>query len=1048
LHAKPYVSIEEILNEIQDTSQPGETIISMLKEIARQYREKIRQELETRKYRDWYQHTLIPFSLEKVHWDETRLGFESTGDIDDLNEALKQQPQWIIMGEAGIGKTTLLEKFLIDSQDSFPILIKTTNNTEDPVEAIQNALMAVQLSISEEEITQGLKLKMFSILVDGLEERDSEKRNQIVKLCSTTVLKNIPVLVAVRETVYLNFPGDQRFPGHFKMLRLLPITSLKIHGYLNKRLSYAQGRKACKAIAEKGMTEIFRTPLILDMWLKYGASRGFPIPNSKMEILDHFFDAFFDEWEIPKIHKHHPSFIKKHVLLRLAQFLFEKKEYLVRRGEFEQFFYQTWNKIFEEYTGIGDPDSAFEVLIHHGLITPKGYYMGFAVPLYRDYFLIKGMEKTTLTSQEKQQLAEICIELNFDLKAKELYTEMGFDSDSYSTTKIAAAKFFRKHRELGKAAEIITSILPSRNPKPYQIYALILKDIGRYKESERQFKEGIAVDPKNASLYQAYSLMLMELGQYLEAEEQLKKGIKFDQNALLYQAYALMLKEMGQYPEAEKQFKKGIEVDPKNAPLYQAYALMLKEMGRFEDAALQMEHVLEIDPNIRNKITFLNILFYCLNRINEAEFLVYQILQNEKIEENAKRNLKLTQKLIQWRKDYLAGESEATKEYENFYQYSKGLIRNNNFEAAVKALKELCIKQPLDFKIHHNLGRALISQGDFEGIRFLEKSLELNPEPTLEILSKIFYSAIDAEHYDWVQIQLNPLLQKEPKNTELLRLQARLLAYKGHDEKAREIYEKAYSLAETTKMQARILRGQARMLRDQDHFEAWKQAEILLEKAWALEPQNPGTFNMRQEIRMKMNQPFEKKNIYQLIKERLEPGDIIEVKLQRFNKNQDIQCFYYGVPGNLPWHEIAETYEPFDTLQAVFSRLNEKGELNLEWSESILQNNKRKRHIEKIKFYQTQKELIKKSNIHVNQAVKAQIKDLKPFGITVQFQGFLGFIHRYNIAESINYHWKTFPLQEGDYLNAKIIDIQEDGKIQLALEELPGTSSSEKNPSN
>jgi hypothetical protein len=137
------------------------------------------------------------------------------------------------------------------------------------------------------------------------------------------------------------------------------------------------------------------------------------------------------------------------------------------------------------------------------------------------------------------------------------------------------------------------------------------------------------------------------------------------------------------------------------------------------------------------------------------------------------------------------------------------------------------------------------------------------------------------------------------------------------------------------------------MLIDQGSTENWRQAGILLEKAWVLEPQNPVTFRMRQELNKKMNQPFEKKSIYQLIKERLEPGDIIEVKLQGFNKNKNLQCFYYGVPCNLPWHEIAETYEPFETVQAVFSRLNEKGELNLEWSESILQNEKRKRHIKK-----------------------------------------------------------------------------------------------------
>ena len=847
------------------------------------------------------------------------MGFESTGDIADLNEALKQQSQWIIMGEAGIGKTTLLEKFLIDNQDSFPILIKTTNNTGNPVEAIQNALMAVHLSLSEEEIKQGLELKMFSMLVDGLEERDSEKREQIIKLCSTTVLKNIPVLVAVRETVYLNLPGDQRFPGHFKMLRLRPITSIKIRSYLDDRLGHDQAKQACKAIAEKELEEIFRTPLVLDMWLKYAAPRGFPIPNSKKEILDHFFDAFFDEWEIPKIHERHPSFIKKQILLSLAQFLFEKKEYLVKRGEFEKFFYQKWNKLLKEIPGIGQADTALEVVIQHGLITPKGHYMGFAVPLYRDYFVIKGMEKTTLSSQEKQQLAEICIELHFDLKAQEFYWEAAFDPGSNTTTRIAATLFFKNQGELEKAAKIIASVLPLRNPVPYQIYALILKDLGRYKE-------------------------------------------------------------------AEEQFKKGIEVDPKNAPLYQAYAIMLKEMGRFEDAALQMEYALEIEPNVKSKISFLNILFYCLNRIDEAESLVYQILQNEKIEGKNKTNLNLNQKLIKWRKDYLDGKPGALKDRTSLYQFVRGLIENRNLRVAESILRDMCHQhqQPSDFLTCQRLGRTLIQQKNREGIQFLEQALELNPDPPRDILYQILHAALAVEHDDWTQNQLDSFLQKEPENIELMRLQATLLAKKGHDEKARGIYKKAYCLTTTIEKSTTILREQARIMLDRDSTENWKQAETLLEKAWVLEPQNPGTFRMRQELYEKMNQPFEKKNIYQSIKERLEPGDIIEVKLQRFNKNQDIQCFYYGVPGNLKWHEIAETYEPFDTVQAVFSRLNEKGELNLEWPQLLLEEykcgrqkkiekqrqieeTKKKREEEKKLLFQNQRKLIKKTNLSVNQ---------------------------------------------------------------------------------
>ncbi len=557
----PYIPIDEILKETQVIGPDKGAIGLKLKEMARVYREKFRQELETRKYRDWYRyrHNLIPFALETVKPDETLLGLERVGDMADIEAAFQKQPHWIILGEAGIGKSTLLENYLIEPRHTWPVLFNTTNNLRDPVKGIQRALMAVQLSLSEEEIKTGLRLRAFSILIDGLEERDEEQKKEIIELCGAVELKDIPVLVAVRETVFLNLKGSMGLPAHYGMLRLRPITRAKIRPYLDSRLGQEKGQQACKAIADKEMADLFRTPLSLDIWLKYASSKDFFVPDSKMEILGHFFNSFFDEWEIPKVAGHHPAFLKERLLIRLAQFMFKEGKYMIQRGNFEDTFYRAWHEVLQDRPELTHFEPPLEVMIHHGLITPQGQYMGFSLPLYRDYFLIRGMEGAGFDSNEKGQLAGICVELNFISKAGELYWEAAFEPEAGISTKIAAALFFKNQEELDKAAKIIQTALPSRNPVLYQIYALILKGLDRFEEAEEMFKKGIAADDKHAPSYQALALMLKQMGRVEEAEEMFKKGIEADaKNAPLYQAYALMLKEMGRVEEAEAMFKKGL----------------------------------------------------------------------------------------------------------------------------------------------------------------------------------------------------------------------------------------------------------------------------------------------------------------------------------------------------------------------------------------------------------------------------------------------------------------------------------------------------------
>lgn len=351
-----------------------------------------------------------------------------------------------------------------------------------------------------------------------------------------------------------------------------------------------------------------------------------------------------------------------------------------------------------------------------------------------------------------------------------------------------------------------------------------------------------------------------------------------------------------------------------------------------------MEQAVKIDPDVRIKISFLNILFYCLNRLNEGESLASQLLQDKKIRGKKKKDLNKTLRLIRWRKEYQKGNPEAIENRTNLYQFSGKLLEHCNYDAAEIALKELYHRQHADFSTCQRLGRLLIRKGDNEGTRFLEEAMALNPEPDHDILYKIIYTAIAAGAYDWAQAQLAPFLQKEPLNSELLRLQAILLAKKGKYEDALKIYSSAYKLGADPGLKTTVLNEQARILLDRDNARDLQQAEILLEKAWVLEPGSMGTFNMRQELYSRLDRLPDKKNFYQTVRERLEAGDIIDVKLYLIQENLGVRCYYYGVPGSLPWHEIAKKYKRGSTMRAVFRALDERGELNLEWSKTSSAN--------------------------------------------------------------------------------------------------------------
>jgi len=264
------------------------------------------------------------------------------------------------------------------------------------------------------------------------------------------------------------------------------------------------------------------------------------------------------------------------------------------------------------------------------------------LPVYRDFFLIEGGISTARTWRQQWRLAEICRELGFDTEAQDLYRAAAVDSQASGSCRIAAALYCNTQGDYATATELfqLEQKLDRDNPVAYQAYALMLKEQGRFEEAEVQFQQGLQADPTNGPTYQAY---------------------------------ALMLKEQGRFEEAEVQFQQGLQADPTSGPTYQAYALMLKEQGRFEEARPLLEHTIRLQPyDVRYRIQWLNLVFYGLDAVDEANAVVKDLLPRDDITGSLRKHLRDTANLIDWRQSLLAGDAEAKHNVQRRSQYTTG----------------------------------------------------------------------------------------------------------------------------------------------------------------------------------------------------------------------------------------------------------------------------------------------------------------------------------------------------------------------------------------
>jgi Tfp pilus assembly protein PilF len=85
----------------------------------------------------------------------------------------------------------------------------------------------------------------------------------------------------------------------------------------------------------------------------------------------------------------------------------------------------------------------------------------------------------------------------------------------------------------------------------------------KFKESEKNYRKAIKIDPKFAQAYHWLGINLTSQGRFDEAYLNLKKGVELDPgNHVILLNFSVALIELGKYEEAETANKRGLSVNP------------------------------------------------------------------------------------------------------------------------------------------------------------------------------------------------------------------------------------------------------------------------------------------------------------------------------------------------------------------------------------------------------------------------------------------------------------------------------------------------------
>jgi TolB-like protein/Tfp pilus assembly protein PilF len=109
-------------------------------------------------------------------------------------------------------------------------------------------------------------------------------------------------------------------------------------------------------------------------------------------------------------------------------------------------------------------------------------------------------------------------------------------------------------------------------------------------ESEREFRQALAINPNYVSAHHFYSICLMSAGRHTEAQSEIKRAQELDPVSLIVgDVSGWIYYEGRQYDRAIAQYKRTLEIDPDYVPALIDLGISYLRIGDYHDALAQFE---------------------------------------------------------------------------------------------------------------------------------------------------------------------------------------------------------------------------------------------------------------------------------------------------------------------------------------------------------------------------------------------------------------------------------------------------------------------------
>ena len=323
--------------------------------------------------------------VEKVEKIEAR-----HGTIDELRNALVPEKRMIIWGEAGTGKSTVLEYLAyIDAQkrksvdnESIPVLVPLglLISKED---TLKNYI-AKKLNVDELTLNNILKNGQVNLFLDGINEIPND---HFTKLRSIR-LREIKLFLDEYKKCFViitNRPNERNDFNNVPVFNLLKLTNEQMDIFLQKN---AEKPDTIKIITDsinenKRLKAIVRTPLMFSRLIDIVDATG-KIPNSEGAIIGAFLDTILKRERFEKLESEFDVKRARYLLRAIAYNGLEDSS--TNAGISEEKILSYMQKCMETYMFKVDTFYMLEMFVQLGILLKRDELYLFTHQAYQDYY--------------------------------------------------------------------------------------------------------------------------------------------------------------------------------------------------------------------------------------------------------------------------------------------------------------------------------------------------------------------------------------------------------------------------------------------------------------------------------------------------------------------------------------------------------------------------------------------------------------------------------------------------------------------------------------